>query len=766
MINHGEVDFRDKRRDHVHGRIWRVAPKDSKAIAWTPVHGRPVPELCQALMSANKWERDSARRVLAVKLDEAGDKAVHAWYAALDKTVQIRVAGELNRAYRSTGRSTWFLLTAAALTADGQVLITRSGGSESPDHKYTLQLFDQVKTGSFTYPRSGLEVMRALARTPTAENVKRILHLMAKGPVDDPHFEFAVRRSIDEMSQPLLAALDSRGAAALTDEVVTDTVLVRALLYLPADRVAGAAKSLLGTQGIVITDDAWGPLVAHAGDAQMVTLLYGCLASPIGKGMETKILKWTGDAAARGVRPTEEKPLLSDLLGHEDRGIRLGAIRLAGLWKRGDLAPALRTATRDDTLRKDAFAALQAIGGEPAVTELIALLGEATTTSARAEVIAALAKVDGGQALTAATGLLASIPNENEAAALWRVLWAGNGVIDRVVKDGLPADLPEAALNAGFTTAKELGGRGAKLAERFSAVRPQRPAVTHGGDKPTDLPAWMEYTQKNGIPSKGEARYFGMGCMTCHAIGGAGGKLGPDLTTLGASAPVDYIIESVLSPQAKVKEGYHAVVFRLKDGGMVMGIPAGETEKDITVRLPGLEQVVLKDTIAGRDLAPGSLMPAGLVDILPAEDQAHLYAFLSQLGKPGVFDGSDGMVARVLRLSGSLPEGTAPDLTKMPSAFANIDGRMVPRAWRAPIAAVEGDGTIYAMAQVEVPNPGLLTITVEGQERPWLDGIRFDPQETGRMVAAGRHTIAVAINREKPPKDLRIRVNAGRFVTP
>jgi putative heme-binding domain-containing protein len=276
----------------------------------------------------------------------------------------------------------------------------------------------------------------------------------------------------------------------------------------------------------------------------------------------------------------------------------------------------------------------------------------------------------------------------------------------------------------------------------------------------------MEYTQKNGIPSKGESRYFGLNCQTCHAIGGAGGKLGPDLTTLGASAPLDYIVESVLNPAVKVKEGYHSVVFRLKDGGMVMGIPAGETDKEITVRLPGLEQQVAKDSIVGRDQAPGSLMPPGLTDVMGAEDQAHLFAFLAQLGKPGPFDASDGKVARLLRLSGSLPEGQAPDLSKLPAAYANVDGRMTPRAWRAPIAAVEGTGAVYAMAQIDVPNDGLLTITIEGGDRPWLDGIRFDPQETGRQVKAGRHTIAVSVKRDNPTKDLRIRVSAGRFVTP
>ena len=34
VINHGEVDFRDPRRDHVNGRIWRIAPKGKAGLAW------------------------------------------------------------------------------------------------------------------------------------------------------------------------------------------------------------------------------------------------------------------------------------------------------------------------------------------------------------------------------------------------------------------------------------------------------------------------------------------------------------------------------------------------------------------------------------------------------------------------------------------------------------------------------------------------------------------------------------------------------------
>ena len=41
IIQHGEVDFRDPRRDHTHGRIWRVTAK-----------GRPLvqpPKLVEAI---------------------------------------------------------------------------------------------------------------------------------------------------------------------------------------------------------------------------------------------------------------------------------------------------------------------------------------------------------------------------------------------------------------------------------------------------------------------------------------------------------------------------------------------------------------------------------------------------------------------------------------------------------------------------------------------------------------------------------------------
>jgi putative heme-binding domain-containing protein len=235
--------------------------------------------------------------------------------------------------------------------------------------------------------------------------------------------------------------------------------------------------------------------------------------------------------------------------------------------------------------------------------------------------------------------------------------------------------------------------------------------------------------------------------------------------TLGASAPLDYIIESLQNPAAKVKEGYHAVSFRLKDGSMVMGVPYAETDSDIKIRLPGLEQTVARNNIVGRDTM-GSLMPPGLIDILPVTDQAHIYAFLAALGKPGPFDASDGRVARQVFVHDQMPSDKVSELLGKPTALSLVDGRILERSWRAALSTIPGDGPLYAIAVLDVANAGSLELMIEGSDRPWIDGIRMDPNEKSRSITAGRHTIGVRINRNSLPKELRIRANIGRFVVP
>jgi hypothetical protein len=67
IIQHGEVDFRDPRRDHEHGRIWRVAAKGSKPVKRQDLTKLSTTKLLDATLSTNGWEQEQARRVLKTR---------------------------------------------------------------------------------------------------------------------------------------------------------------------------------------------------------------------------------------------------------------------------------------------------------------------------------------------------------------------------------------------------------------------------------------------------------------------------------------------------------------------------------------------------------------------------------------------------------------------------------------------------------------------------------------------------------------------------
>lgn len=64
IIQHGEVDFRDPRRDHEHGRIWRVAAKGTAKATRIDLNARRDAELLDLTLSPNGWMQEQARTLL------------------------------------------------------------------------------------------------------------------------------------------------------------------------------------------------------------------------------------------------------------------------------------------------------------------------------------------------------------------------------------------------------------------------------------------------------------------------------------------------------------------------------------------------------------------------------------------------------------------------------------------------------------------------------------------------------------------------------
>ncbi len=64
IIQHGEVDFRDPRRDHVHGRIWRITAQGRPLLPVINLTDLRTEALLDLLASPEPWRRQQARNVL------------------------------------------------------------------------------------------------------------------------------------------------------------------------------------------------------------------------------------------------------------------------------------------------------------------------------------------------------------------------------------------------------------------------------------------------------------------------------------------------------------------------------------------------------------------------------------------------------------------------------------------------------------------------------------------------------------------------------
>ncbi|MEZ6071943.1 MAG: HEAT repeat domain-containing protein [Pirellulales bacterium] len=177
IIQHGEVDFRDPRRDHVHGRIWRVTFRDRAKTQAPQLADLDTEGLLAALESPDRYTRQRAKRLLKQRGAETVAPALAAWLAGLDAN-----DAEYEH-HRLEGLWTYQALDVPEPALLGQVL-------ESPDHRaraaavrvlyhWQDRLGDDGSDATTLasrhvvdqHPRVRLEAVRALGRIGTAAAV-------------------------------------------------------------------------------------------------------------------------------------------------------------------------------------------------------------------------------------------------------------------------------------------------------------------------------------------------------------------------------------------------------------------------------------------------------------------------------------------------------------------------------------------------------------------------------------------------------------------
>jgi len=131
----------------------------------------------------------------------------------------------------------------------------------------------------------------------------------------------------------------------------------------------------------------------------------------------------------------------------------------------------------------------------------------------------------------------------------------------------------------------------------------------------------------------GEEIFFGRGtCFACHKVHGKGVVLGPDLVGINKRQDLNYVIKSIIEPDAYIVEGFQQTSLKLKDGRELFGMIQEETVQVVKIYLPTGKQVVVQaKEIVKRSDAKHSGMPASFAYTLSAQDTADLAAWIMSL---------------------------------------------------------------------------------------------------------------------------------------
>jgi cytochrome c oxidase cbb3-type subunit 3 len=144
-----------------------------------------------------------------------------------------------------------------------------------------------------------------------------------------------------------------------------------------------------------------------------------------------------------------------------------------------------------------------------------------------------------------------------------------------------------------------------------------------------------------GNAARGKELFYGdASCSACHMVNGKGGRIGPDLSSVGGSRRTDALIESVRKPSAKLAWGlteptkefpqeYEEVTVTTQDGQQFKGTTLNEDSFTLQM-IDTSENLHLfeKDKLKSYEVTRKSLMPVYNQDMLSDKDLNDIIAFL------------------------------------------------------------------------------------------------------------------------------------------
>ncbi len=247
--------------------------------------------------------------------------------------------------------------------------------------------------------------------------------------------------------------------------------------------------------------------------------------------------------------------------------------------------------------------------------------------------------------------------------------------------------------------------------------------------------------------------------MKCHSVSGGGGNVGPDLSPLGATSPVEYVVNSILNPNLAIKELYITKTIVTSSGQTFSGIVVDRNDQQVKLKNALAQIITIPTADIDEEVEGKSLMPQGLTKFLTEDEFLDLARFVSELGKPGPFALRKTPTVQRWRV---LKQPAAQLTTEVPNieflrelVLAAPDEQWLPAYGKVAAGlpldeakALAGSNVIYLQGAIEVTEPGPIGVTVQSSEplAAWLDVNPFDVQQ--KFVAdleKGTHILTLRI---------------------
>jgi putative heme-binding domain-containing protein len=777
IIQHGEVDFRDRRRDVTHGRIWRITAKGRPLVPCPHLVGAQPADLVKQLAAPEGWTRHFARRVLQERGSKATVPALQAWVATLDAGKPEREPDLLEAlwTYQAIDVVEPKLLGTLLGAKDYRVRAAAVRVLSAWHERVSNPLGLLEARVADEEPQVRLEAVRALAKVPSARAAALALRALAR-PVD-VYLDHALWLTLNDLEEHWLPALQ----AGKFDVGGNVRRLSYALQAVGSRRVVPPLVALVrGGKLAGDNEESVLVLLASAGGPEEMALVLDKAVAAKPAARQAHLLGALEESTRqRGLKPSGEVKKILGLLDAGDSGVKAAATRLAGLWgveaARGKLVALARDGKARSELRQAAIEGLAALGGK-ASKETFGELIEKDDPSAMGRVaLMALVGLDLPAAAGHALRVLATIKGGEGAPEVFEAFLQRKNGAALLAKALEGKKLPADVARAGVRTVRISG----REAQGLLGALTRAGGLTFGARilSPQELREMVADVAKIGDAGRGEKvfRRPDQLCLKCHAIGGAGGQVGPDLSSIGAAAQVDYLIESILQPSKAIKENYHALLVSTLRGQQFTGIKVRQTASALILRTDQDREIAIGLTdIDSQEPSKVSLMPDGLTDTLTRGELIDLVRFLAELGKGERWSVGKERLARrwqvlqpsrevysiVVRKSLGALAGNERSLRWEP-AYSTVAG-LLPLADLPRFRPIR-EGPLHTVVRTQIEATAASKVRLKlGSARGltlWLDGETVPAQEVVELrLAAGLHTLTVAVNHGERSEALRLEV--------